>query len=40
LDSEIAKLVEENIFGDNGYCRKEGISVIITAHAGMISFPY
>ncbi|KAJ6072100.1 hypothetical protein N7499_010114 [Penicillium canescens] len=33
LDSENARLVEENIFGDNGYCRKAGVSVIITAHA-------
>ena len=37
LDSENASLVEENLFGDNGYCRKAGLSVIITAHAGMIS---
>jgi ABC-type protease/lipase transport system fused ATPase/permease subunit len=37
LDSENARLIEENIFGDNGYCRKAGLSVIITAHAGMIS---
>jgi ATP-binding cassette subfamily C (CFTR/MRP) protein 1 len=38
LDSENARLIEENLFGDNGYCRKAGLSVIITAHSGMI-FP-
>ena len=38
LDSENASLVEENLFGDNGYCRKAGLSVIITAHAGIITY--
>lgn len=36
LDSKNARLVEDSLFGVNGYCQQAGISVILTAHTGMI----
>jgi ABC-type glutathione transport system ATPase component len=37
LDSRNARLIEENLFSEGGYCRRAGISVILVTHSCMIT---